>query len=109
MRLVPDLPAAAICEPTPGPDSLSTRAARQIGHQAHSGASSAGGAVAFDHTSAGAGLRPSTERIWSLTSRLTLRAPERTSHRWKSPIGSWPDRLGSCVTSRLLSRLRPGS
>ena len=101
-------PAAAICELTPGPDSRSTRAARQMGHHAHSGASSAGGTVALAHTSAGPPPTPSMERIWSLTSRLTLRAPERTIHRWKSPIGSWPDRLGSCVTSRLLSRLRPG-
>jgi hypothetical protein len=100
-------PAADICELTPGPDSLSTRAARQMGHHAHSGASSAGGTVALAHTSAGPPPTPSAERIWSLTSRLTLRAPERTSHRWKSPIGSWPDRLGSCVMSRLLFRLRP--
>ena len=60
----------------------------------------------------GGGLRPhvggptaDAQRGADLVADLTAHAarPERKIHRWKSPIGSWPDRLGSCVTSRLLS------
>ena len=65
-------PAAAICELTPGPDSRSTRAARQTGHHAHSGASSAGGAVALAHTSAGP--RADAERGADLVADLAAHA-----------------------------------
>jgi hypothetical protein len=72
--------AAATPVPSPGPDSRSRRLARQIGHQAHSGASSE---VAVSHTSAVLCFPPppSAVRIWPLSCRVTLRAPERTSQR----------------------------
>jgi hypothetical protein len=53
--------ATATCDARPGPDSLSRRAARHTGHQAHSGASSCGSVVALSHTSADR-PRPNADR-----------------------------------------------
>jgi hypothetical protein len=89
----------AICDPSPadGPvppcpalPSRYRRAARQIGHHAHSGASSGGGSVvAVSQTSPLLRLPPVTvERTRSATSRPRLRAPAFISHRWKSASGS---------------------
>ncbi|HEY6786806.1 MAG TPA: hypothetical protein VI365_05800, partial [Trebonia sp.] len=90
-------PTPASCDPSPAfgagvPESRYLRAARQIGHQAHSGASSGGGSVvATSQTSPLVCLPPLiVDRTRSATSRPTLRAPAFISHRWKSPIGS-PD------------------
>ena len=89
----------AICDPIPAPGPLPPcpalpsryrRAARQIGHHAHSGASSGGGSVvAVSQTSPLLRLLPVTvERTRSATSRPRLRAPAFISHRWKSASGS---------------------
>jgi len=100
--------AAATPELSPGPDSRSRRLARQIGHQAHSGASSYS-EVAASHTSAVGGRPPpSAVRIWPRSCRVTLRAPERTSQRWSSPTGSLPCCLAGSVTCCLPSLLCPG-
>jgi hypothetical protein len=83
-------------EAAPGlvaPESRYLRAARQIGHQAHSGGSSPGSSVvAVSQTSAFFALLPppSVDLTLSATPAPMLRAPAFISHRWKSPIGSFP-------------------
>src|SRR5581483_8547990 len=97
--------AAATPEPSPGPDSRTRRLARQCGHQAHSGESS-DSVVAVSHTLAVLCFPPpSAVRICPLSCRVTLRAPERTSQRCRSPTGSLPDCLDGSVTCCLPSWL----
>ena len=78
----------ASCDPSPAlgavlPVSRYRRAARQMGHHAHSGASSGGGSVvATSQTSPLVCLPPLiVDRTRSATSRPTLRAPALISHR----------------------------
>ncbi|HEY1914728.1 MAG TPA: hypothetical protein VGH27_04045 [Streptosporangiaceae bacterium] len=88
-------PAPAICDVRPGPDSRIRRAARQIGHQAHSGGSPVcdGSVVATSQASTLLLFPPVTERNWPLISRPSVLALLRTSQRWISPTGSLPREL----------------
>jgi len=75
------------------PESRYLRAARQIGHHWHSGGSSPGASVvAVSQTSACLAPVPPPSVDLTLSATLTpmLRAPAFISHRWKSPIGSFP-------------------
>jgi hypothetical protein len=88
-------PAPASGPLRPGPDSLIRRAARHIGHQAHSGesieASGGGSVVATPHTSPGsARFGPNVLRNCPVSSLRMLRALDRTSHRWNSAARSLP-------------------
>src|SRR5689334_3179496 len=74
------------------PPVLAARAAWQIGHHWHSGASVGGGSlVAVSHTSP-LGLRsaPRVRLTWSATWFAMLRAPAFIIQRWKSATGSLP-------------------
>src|SRR5689334_6449301 len=74
------------------PPVLAARAAWQIGHHWHSGASVGGGSlVAVSHTSPLA-LRsaPRVRFTWSATWFAMLRAPAFIIQRWKSAMGSLP-------------------
>src|SRR5690348_1640799 len=74
------------------PPVLAARAAWQIGHHWHSGASVGGGSlVAVSHTSPLA-LRsaPRVRFTWSATWFAMLRAPAFIIQRWKSATGSLP-------------------
>jgi hypothetical protein len=76
------------------PASRYLRAARQIGHHWHSGGSSVStSVVAVSQTSAFDAFRPlppNVDRTRPATCWPMLLAPARISHRWKSPIGSFP-------------------
>jgi hypothetical protein len=85
-------PAPDSCPPMPGPESRIRRAARQMGHHWHSGASPSTGGISFvtvSQTSVVA-LRPppKVRRTCPLISLRTFFAPWRMSQRFRSPIRS---------------------
>src|SRR5579872_5376204 len=78
----------------PEPDIRAARAAWQIGHHWHSGASPGGASlVAVSHTSPRSRRSwPIVLRTWSATWLAMLRAPARIIQRCRSAMGSLPRR-----------------
>jgi len=88
-------PAPDSCPPIPGPESRIRRAARQMGHHWHSGASPSTGGISLvtvSQTSVVA-LRPppKVRRTCPPISLRTFLAPWRMSQRFRSPIKSGRD------------------